>query len=126
MGDMKRAREYLLAFVKVYAPERVLVVFDSSRPGGQKSRGVVYTNGRTADEYIKEFVRSSPNPGGIIVVTEDREIRGYVSNLGAKVMSVRKFIQGPGRLKPPKPSTLSGKERSEINQELKKLWGLED
>jgi len=126
--EMERAREYLVAFGKVYAPDRVIIVFDGKGGGGSPRPGVVFTReGESADDYMKRFIRNCEKPQELTVVTEDREITGFAGNLGAGVMSTREFVKGPRRLRPRRGSPgLSEKKRSEINEELREDWGIED
>ncbi|MEO0141512.1 MAG: NYN domain-containing protein [candidate division WOR-3 bacterium] len=124
--EMEKAREYLVSFSKVYAPHRVIVVFDGREGVHHSLPGAVFTKGESADEYIKRWLRRCQNPRDVVVVTEDREIRGTAGALGARVMSTREFVKGPRRLitKKTQPQP-DGKLASEINRELIKEWGIE-
>jgi len=123
--DMERAREYLVSFCRVFAPHEVIVVFDGREGVLHHLPGAVFTKGESADEYIKRWLRKCPKPGEVIVVTEDREIRGVAGELGARVMSARDFVKGPRRLFPKKSDGRpTGKEAAEINRKLMEEWGI--
>ncbi|MGB9590692.1 MAG: NYN domain-containing protein, partial [Candidatus Hydrothermia bacterium] len=123
--DMERAREYLVSFSRVFAPAEVIVVFDGREGIFQHLPGAVFTKGESADEYIRRWLRKCPNPREVIVVTEDREIRGTAGALGARVMSAREFVRGPRRLTSKKEGggcRPTSKEAADINRELMDEW----
>ncbi|MEO0248267.1 MAG: NYN domain-containing protein [candidate division WOR-3 bacterium] len=125
---MERAREYLVSFCKVFAPAEVIVVFDGREGFFHHLPGAVFTKGESADEYIRRWLRRCQNPHDVIVVTEDREIRGTAGAMGAKVMSAREFVRGPRRLiskKGGKTGRPTGKEAADINRELMDEWEIE-
>jgi len=123
---MERAREYLLSFCKVFAPHEVIVVFDGRDGIFHHLQDAVFTKGESADEYIKRWLRKCPKPQEVIVVTEDREIRGVAGSLGARVMSAREFVKGPKRLVSKKSAGRpTGKEAADINRELMEEWGID-
>lgn len=121
--DMERAREYLVSFCKVFAPIEVIVVFDGREEVHYGLPGAVFTKGESADDYIRRWLRKSAKPGEVVVVTEDREIRGTAGSLGARVMSPREFVKGPKRLVSRKSGGQpTGKQVAEINRELMEEW----
>ncbi len=125
--EMERAREYLVSFCKVFAPDEVIVVFDGREGMSHHLSGAVFTKGESADEYIKRWLRKCPKPQDVVVVTEDREIRGAASQLGARVMSAREFVKGPRRLLSRKKAgegRPTGKEAADINRKLMDEWGI--
>jgi predicted RNA-binding protein with PIN domain len=128
-AGIEQAREILTMLVlRIGKP--VKVVFDG-REGivsEVKRPYVVYTKGISADEYIKRWVKAQKDTQGIVVVTKDREIQSYVRNLGAKVMKPEEFYEMLQRK--PRERLIKGiltkKEADEINNELLKLWELDE
>lgn len=112
------------------------VIFDGKSDvfGGHKdcAIGVVFSKDGSADEVIKEMVRSALNKKTIIVVSDDNELCYCVRAQGAKICSVSEFLlklhskerivqrsngdDAPNRKYIPK--TLE----TRINEELKKIW----
>jgi predicted RNA-binding protein with PIN domain len=99
--ELEDARYALLGFLATHrrpAREKITVVFDGSsgiRPRISETRGieVVFSEaGVTADEVICNMVAGAPNPRGILVVSDDREIRTNVLAFGAKVVASRNFL----------------------------------
>ncbi len=133
--DLEKEREFLRHKARVFAPARVILVFDGPADVRLPSEdGVVFTHGETADEYIKEFVRNAEKPEEIIVVTRDRSVRDSVRAHGAQVMDPREFLAGPKALRQRREralqnllekGVLSPKEVQEINRELLEIWGLQ-
>lgn len=116
----------------------VTIVFDGQL-GESKERlssgiQIVFTTFETADDWIKRFVEESTAPKSIVVVTDDREIRHYVSALGAALMGTREFLEGRGsrrreadaarRLKRPQADKkdISSVVEHKITSEFSKLW----
>jgi predicted RNA-binding protein with PIN domain len=108
-------RRNLLRRVADAAPQAI-VFFDARRaPAGvmdamsELGVSVRYCRGREADIAILEIVRASAAPGQIVVVTNDREVAGKATQLGASALSVKDFfgprspLPSPGRRPPPKP-----------------------
>jgi len=121
--EMEKAREYLVSFCKVFAPHEVIVVFDGKEGIFHHLPGAVFTKGESADEYIRRWLRKNARPGEVIVVTEDREIRGVAGDLGARVMSAREFVKGPRRLVSKRSGGQpQGKQVKDINRELMDEW----
>ncbi|MDD5668756.1 MAG: NYN domain-containing protein [Candidatus Omnitrophica bacterium] len=111
---------------------RITVVFDGypDQAGGSENYGfvdVLYSRDISADEKIKLLVESSRMPQNIIVVSDDKEIRGAVRVAGAAVAGVEEFL---GEQKHTKPKNEDGSEKlnlnptqmDAINEELKKRW----
>ncbi len=122
--ELELAREHLVAFCQAFHPREVIVVFDGPRPAQERHGNVKVVFAPSADRWIIDFVRRSKNPSQITVVTEDRQIRGAVGAEGARVMSPREFVKGPRRgFK--KGLGLDERTKRSINEELKKLWGIE-
>jgi len=94
-------RSALLRFVVELTP-RAVVYFDArdAPQGGLDSTrehgvNVVYCRTREADAAILEAVRGADEPGALVVVSNDREVRGRAKQLGAQVARVNEFF-GPG------------------------------
>ncbi len=73
------------------------IVFDGSRQSrphagaGTGSVRVRYADRRSADDVIVQWVRSSPAPKDIVVVTSDRDLRSRVRAATGRVMGCREF-----------------------------------
>ncbi len=79
------------------------VFFDARRaPAGvmeamsELGVSVRYCRGREADAAILEIVRGAAAPAQILVVTNDREVAGKATQLGARSLPVKDFF-GPRR-----------------------------
>ncbi len=66
--------------------------FDSAREGGVR---VVYCRHRDADDEILDAVRDAERPRELLVVTNDREVKGRAAQLGARVSGVADFFERP-------------------------------
>jgi predicted RNA-binding protein with PIN domain len=108
-------RRNLLRRIAQAAPQ-ALVFFDARRaPAGimdtMSELGVTvrYCRGGEADHAIVATVRNAAAPGQIIVVTNDREVAGKATQLGARALSVKEFfgprspLPRPGQRPPKKP-----------------------
>ncbi len=134
---LEEARNNFISFLEIHRPQgslknEVTVVFDGksqvSSPTKIKSIKVVFTNNETADDRIKIMVKLASNRKRIMVVTDDKEIRFFIRDLGAKPVSVKKFLSkvkekpfripsgGKGKLE------LAGEEAQNITKELQKIW----
>lgn len=113
---------------------RVILVFDGYPPNGEDIPSAdnlksMFSNGREADALIRDLVESSPSPGSIIVVSDDKEVRISSRLLQAGVCGVEEFIRGKDNHKDPaggkrvdeKPD-LGFSQMQKINAELKKKW----
>jgi predicted RNA-binding protein with PIN domain len=94
-------RRNLLRRVAEAAPQTTTVFFDAQRaPAGtmetMSELGVTvrYCRATEADHAIIGTVRNAAAPGQIIVVTNDREVAGKATQLGARALSVQDFF-GP-------------------------------
>jgi predicted RNA-binding protein with PIN domain len=108
------------------------VVFDGhgdvEKSRVRKPLRVVFSNDRSADDVIVAMVGRSRSPRGIVVVSDDREVRFRVKDRGASVMSVSQFLAQavPKKVKVEKnendkPDPEGGAGRT-ITDELKKEW----
>jgi predicted RNA-binding protein with PIN domain len=120
---------------------KTTVVFDGypslSKPHQYKTDiAVVFSRKDTADERIKKMVEASAAPGGIVVVSNDKEIVFFARAMGAKVVTTEAFIarapivqrlkasqdkksQGQNEDSEPK---ISFSSMQKINQELRRIW----
>lgn len=116
---------------------QITVVFDGrpgrERPAASETVQVVFSEDRTADDWIKEFVGKTDNPRQVVVVTNDRDIQFHVKALGAAVWSVAEFMRkmvvpvSSGEMTPAGKRTGDSKTidktlEYKITQELEKVW----
>jgi len=100
---LEAIREVLRGFQKIpfKMKKRMVFVFDGDKsaygqPKEHKLFGfkVIFSMPeKTADQKILDMVRKSKNPKGLLVVTDDREIRDNVTGYRAKVERVGDFMQ---------------------------------
>jgi len=108
-------RRNLLRRVADAAPQAT-VFFDARQapPGMMETMSelgvtVRYCRASEADHAIVGTVRNAAAPGQIIVVTNDREVAGKATQLGAQALKVKDFfgskspLPRPGRRPPKKP-----------------------
>jgi predicted RNA-binding protein with PIN domain len=78
----------------------IWVVFDGPRAGeaahpdevAPAPGGVHVRFAPSADDWLVERVRSTPDPSGLAVVTADRQVAGRVRHHGARVVTPREFL----------------------------------
>lgn len=98
--DLEGARNELRDLLRRYKKIRghsITVVYDGQGGPGRKTQsanvagiGEVFTDrGLKADEYIIRMARS--RPGGMVVVTGDREVESHCTKAGAAVLSPWEF-----------------------------------
>ncbi|MFH0856171.1 MAG: NYN domain-containing protein [Candidatus Omnitrophota bacterium] len=107
------------------------VVFDGyPAPGLDNSdKGnimVIFSRAESADERIKKLVELIPNPGNVVVVSDDKEIGLFARFSRARQESVEDFLLSPDKLmrprnEPPEPE-ITYAQMHKINEELRKLW----
>lgn len=110
-GSLEEGREQLVARAAALG-RPCWIVFDSrERPPGmeRRRRGRVTVefarDGHSADLTILERVRTTPDPGAITVVTDDRELARKCRDHGARTLSVQQFAE---RILPGTPTRGSG------------------
>ncbi len=84
---------------------------------------VVFSEEKTADVKIKEFLeRYRPSAG--FVVSDDREVRFYAHKAGIKSLSVGEFLswQEEDEEEEISDKELSSEDIEEINAELEEIW----
>jgi hypothetical protein len=98
--DLQRERDRLIDEVSSYRQSRpceITVIFDGWKEGEvterkerRKGIGLVFSKlGEKADEVIKRLVREKG--AGVVVVTSDRDIAGFVEKRGATAVSSEQF-----------------------------------
>lgn len=99
-SDREGAKRRLVARLAQFAAARhapVTVIFDGRAldlDGGERVRvAFASRDGRdAADDDIARLVVGHPDPGSLIVVTSDRELRARVRDDGAQVLGARAFL----------------------------------
>lgn len=105
----------------------VTVVFDGQKdvlaPRINSTIKIIFTKGKSADKKIKEMVEGSSFARDIGVVSDDRQIRYYVSSLRAKKISVREFLKEihPSGEKA-QDFKLDEEAAAQVNRELEQIW----
>ncbi len=118
------ARLHLINYIRSKL-RNFLIVFDGREGYPQMDlEGVVFTKGRSADDYIKEIVRKHSKSRNITVITNDRSLASYVANMGVRTLRVDEILKLERRRNVSQAKSLSREEVERINEELKKLWGL--
>ncbi|MCK4859119.1 MAG: NYN domain-containing protein [Candidatus Omnitrophica bacterium] len=128
---LRGEREGLIKFIEQKRPQgknEITVIFDGQEkvfPFQQKERGVrvVFSRGISADDKIKKMVEKR-DAKQVVVVSDDKEIIFYVRSLGAKVLSVKEFVE---KGLPKKREVFSEEKKmpqqtGEITAELEKIW----
>lgn len=128
---LRGEREGLIRFIEQKKPQgknEITIIFDgqkgvSSPPLPNNEIKVIFTKNISADEKIKKMVEKR-DAKQMVVVSDDKDIKFYVRSLGAKVLSVKEFIE-KGL---PKKKRISPQEKKlppqtrEITEELERLW----
>jgi len=128
---LRGEREGLIRFIEEKKPQgknKVTIVFDGQKgvslPSLTNSKiGVIFTKGVSADDKIKKMVEKGKGKQ-MVVVSDDKGIKFYVRSLGAKVLSVKEFIEKGLPKKErvfPEEKNLPPRPR-EITKELERLW----
>jgi len=140
---LETQRNRLLELIRTAQPQGssrnlVTIVFDSassalayeSSASMHSSHGieVVFSGGRSADDYIEELVRRSPHPADLVIVSDDKGLRRRVGGRGVRCMPVQEFLARLDRDEGKRGSE-SGSDDGEINkvnEELRRTWLPED
>ncbi len=111
----EESRRSLLLLAADRAEADLEVHFDArSAPPGLPKVGrehgvpVHYHRKEPADEAIVRRVREAAPPSAILVVTDDRELRGRVRQLGGRVAGIREFFADT-EPPPPEEKRLTGR-----------------
>lgn len=133
-NNLQAGRERLIALINKFKlagsrNNELTIVFDGKRdvfsPYENAGKGLVFTQDETADDKIKRMVERSKNPRGMVVITDDNEIKYYTRGLGAEVVSINEFFARAKRKSRPVNNEKINEydERySKITDELKELW----
>lgn len=146
LAKLEDRRRQLIRYIEHYRPHgsannRVTVVFDGNLEnfGAMKSSvaKVVFSQGESADDKIKNIVAQAKNAKNIVVVSDDRDIQYAVRALGAKTSGTRKFLNKVkdstakkkiSRKNPEKSGTsesrkvISKREEFKITAEVGQIW----
>ncbi len=132
----KDQRTALLEFIKsnklTGSPNnRAAVVFDGY-PDGSLSQGdfkginVIFSRRDSADDRIRGILERSGGSAGVVVVSNDKEVRFFARSMGAAVLTVEDFVEKGQKSRPPGQQPLKPElthiQMHRINTELRKLW----
>lgn len=135
-------REQFLKLIEMHCPQgraanKITIVYDGqpgvTSPYRQSSVKVLFAQGESADDRIKEIVETSILKRNVIVVTDDNDIRFAVRAYGAKIQPCCDFIaklsakgklgKKLGAVKNHQPSKNIPKTlEASITKELKDVW----
>jgi len=108
---------------------QVTIVFDGHPDyfGGssQGSIRVIFSDGCSADDKIKQMVDDDQDRKNCIVVSNDKDVYLYARSLGARVMSVKAFTAKPRVVQSQQDwhgKQISLGRQEKINKELSELW----
>ncbi|MFH0753252.1 MAG: NYN domain-containing protein [Candidatus Omnitrophota bacterium] len=103
--SLEEGRQALMRFIRERRPQgsgrnRLTVIFDGQfAMGGMDPRQalstdvrVIFTQGASADDHMRQMVEDAKEPGQIICVTNDRELAIICRHRGAVTWSVEDFI----------------------------------
>jgi predicted RNA-binding protein with PIN domain len=134
LKDQRVALLMMLKEKKSYLGKKskITVVFDGKKDNFDISYRkdedieIVFTHNESADDWIKDKVKSLKDVKDTVVVSDDKEIIFFVKSYVKSYMGVEEFMEkfSPSKAKPDdfiKPE-LSYKEILEINEELKRIW----
>ena len=104
---------------------KVIIVFDG-KPNFEAERialefEIIFSQGLSADEIIKRRVKRIKNKSGVIVVSDDREIRSAIKGEGAKSCRIDDFIK-PRKKAQTREKEISYTLQKEITEEMRKVW----
>jgi len=134
--ELDQQRLSLVRHIEQYNPQgssrNSITIYFDGRPGRAQpivstSVKIIFTQDRSADDRIKQAVKSSANSRRLVVVTDDRDIQYSICAHGARVVTVAEFL---GRLTRKNAGTaaegpvkkIDPSAQEEINDELKSLW----
>ncbi|EPG67720.1 YacP-like NYN domain protein [Leptospira wolffii serovar Khorat str. Khorat-H2] len=101
---LRDARVGLLRILESYSKKikspKIHVFFDGKKEKGNDTRKdaygdlqVYFSLDEKADELIKEYIKFSPRPADLFVVTSDQEILIFAKRLGAKTILSEEFAE---------------------------------
>ena len=134
---LEDGRAGLIAFIENRQPQGsrnnpVTVVFDG-QPGVISERkfcevNVIFSVAGSADDKIKDLVAASAHKKNMVVVTDDRPLKGYVRALGAQSISVKEFLSQAKAIYPLGKETkyaqknISYSVAEKITTEFEEIW----
>jgi len=131
--SLEAGREALLSrldiFRRRHPATRITVVFDGPAgvfppAGGPAGVRVLYSRGRKADDWIKELIDASDDPGELVVVSADREVVDYARLARCRIQAPlpfsRRFFEVP-KAADRKP-LIEPKGLHRIEEELRRRW----
>jgi len=134
LKDQRVALLMMLKEKKAYLGKKskITVVFDGKKDNfdipyrKDEDIEIVFTHNESADDWIKDKVKSLKDVKDTVVVSDDKEIIFFVKSYVKSYMGVEEFMEkfSPSKAKSDdfiKPE-LSYKEILEINEELKRIW----
>ncbi len=106
-------------------PDTMTVVFDGREdvvgvPQAASDIRVIFTQGTSADDRIRDLLEDASDPGRVVCVTDDRELALACRHRGGVVWSVARFL-GQGGSKDPGPVSRQGKACRALPGEEKAL-----
>jgi len=148
LAQLEDQRAQLVRFIEQCSPQgssnnRVTIVFDGKMDifGGMSSSAakIIFSQGESADDKIKNIVSQTKNTKNIVVVSDDRDIQYAVRALGAKVSGVKAFLTKTRVFKGKKSADqhsskqvnknssvsekyISSSDEIKITSEFKKIW----
>lgn len=141
--EFQSGRDSLIRIIEDYSPQgsrhnQVTIIFDG-RPGpidhsDSQIAKVIFSYEESADEKIRDIIKSAERKKEIVAVTNDKELRFSVRALGAKAVSVEDFFKKvtqketekrlleAKRDKDAETKNISKTLESKINNELEGIW----
>lgn len=103
-GSLEQKRATVISSINEFALHlnlTIILVFDATRQkerlgiarGHYEALEIIYTEDKSADDFILKEVENARTPSQITVVTSDRELAGRSLQLGACTMSIRQFSE---------------------------------
>lgn len=112
--------------------KRIYVIYDSK--GSKENRiedlgfvkNIYVSSVSNADQKIVSILKNAKKPEKIAVLSRDNFVINHAKAMGANILSIeafcKKIIKRERQAERPK---ISEEQKEEINEELKKMWGIE-
>ncbi len=133
--ELRDARSVFFSYLELHRPQgaqanKLIVVFDGSPqvswPAPERVFDVIFTQGESADDKIKDLVAKSRQPKNIVVVTDDKGLGLSARALGARLMSTTEFLGKSIRQDKNRPPDVKMElnivEREKIPEEMRRIW----
>jgi len=105
---------------------KVIIVFDGKIDPevlSQESTFKIYFSGAgSADSLIKDLINKFKNKSEVLVISDDRQIRYFTKNKGARSIRIAEFIAKTKKPIKEDPKDISYTLKREITEELRKIW----